>query len=275
MTTPWHPDAALVERYAGGHVDGVLAASLEQHLARCGACRDAVAVHAPAARLDGVWAGVLERVQAPHVGGLERLLHRVGVDASTARLAVATPALRGAWLLGVVLVLALAALAAGSSDRGAAVFLALAPVLPVAGVALVFGPDTDPTHEVAAAAPYPPDRLLAVRSAVVLASTLVPALGLSLLVPADGWHPVAWLLPSLALTVLTVALGTRVRPVVVGAALALVWVGAVLGPLVREADPWAVASPAVQVASAVLLVAGLATLALERRALPELLRRVP
>jgi hypothetical protein len=221
MTT-WHLDRELAERYADGGVTPVLAASVEQHLVACPGCRALVPADEP--RLAAVWTEVLERVQTPPVGLLERLLRRVGVGEPTARLVAATPSLRGAWLTGSLVVLLLAVLAAHSSDRGTVVFLALAPVLPLAGVALAFGPRTDPTLDIAAASPYSLVRLLAARTAFVVATTLLPAAAAAQLLPGDRWLTVAWLLPALAMCAVVLALARRVEPVLAAGVLSAGWV---------------------------------------------------
>ena len=54
-------------------------------------------------------------------------------------------------------------------------FLALAPLAPVAGVAITFGPGADPSFELTVASPISTVRLLLLRAAAVLATTLVLA----------------------------------------------------------------------------------------------------
>ena len=85
---------------------------------------------------------------------LESLLVRIGVADHTARLLAATPVLRRSWLAAVALVLLMAVVA---TDAGRAasptLFLALAPLLPLAGVALSYGPVLDPTYEMAVVSP--------------------------------------------------------------------------------------------------------------------------
>ena len=98
----WHLDPDLAGRYAHGKVGDVLAASVEQHLLACGSCR--ALVPADPGRLDTVWGEVLDTVQAPRQGLLERTMRRLGLSAPTARLLAATPSLRGAWLTGVAVV---------------------------------------------------------------------------------------------------------------------------------------------------------------------------
>jgi hypothetical protein len=92
----------------------------------------------------------------------ERLLVRLGVADHTARLLAATPALRGSWLLAVAVTLAFAVLAAWARPGPDAIlaFLCVAPLLPLAGIAVAYGPGIDPTYEIGLAAPLRSFRLL-------------------------------------------------------------------------------------------------------------------
>ncbi|MCF4138345.1 hypothetical protein L1856_18945 [Streptomyces sp. Tue 6430] len=109
--------------------------------------------------------------------------------------------------------------------------LALAPVVPVLGVALSYGPHADPVHEIAAASPAGGLRLLLTRTAAVLLVSL-PLLTLAgLLLPGSGAPgAAAWLLPGLALTLASLALagyaGSRTGAAVTGGG----WLCAVLAP---------------------------------------------
>ncbi|CAM5425153.1 zf-HC2 domain-containing protein [Streptomyces aurantiogriseus] len=135
----------------------------------------------------------------------------------------AGPAVRGAWLPAVLLVaLGALALAYGAGVDGARpLLLAAAPVVPVLGVALSYGPHADPLHEIAAATPSGGLRLLLTRTVAVLAVSL-PSLTLAgLLLPASGAPgAAAWLLPGLALTLATLTLagyvGCRAAAAVTG-----------------------------------------------------------
>lgn len=270
----WHLDEELARRYAEHRVPGMLAASVEQHVASCPACRALLRTAVPAVRLAAVWAEVLERVEAPPVGRLERLLRRAGVDEPTARLVAVTPLLRTSWLAGTVLVLVLALLAAETGAQAVALFLVLAPVLPVAGVALTFGPAADPAHEIVAGTPYSPVRLLAVRTVVVVGSTFVPAGVAASLLPVDMGLALAWLLPALALTVATLALSTRLAPHVAASVLGVGWVSVVLYGVARH-DPLLAAAPVVQLTCLAGLALAAAVLLLRSQDLAEILRRIP
>lgn len=272
VAATWHLGAALAADYAQGRTGPVLAASVEQHLMRCGGCRMLLAPAVEPPRLDAVWAEVVERVEAPHLSVLERLLHRAGLDEGTARLVATTPSLRGSWLTGVVLVLTLALLTANASPGGITFFMLLAPVLPVAGVAFAFGPAADPAHEVTAATPHSSIHLLAVRTAFVVATTLVPAAVAAPYLPGTGWYALAWLLPALGMTLGTVALAMRFPPHLAAGSLVALWVALVIPALVHTRDPLLVSHPAVQLASFAALAVSAGALFLHRNDLPELLR---
>jgi hypothetical protein len=273
-TGGWHLDEELARGYVENRVPGVLATSVEQHLVTCPACRALLRPAVPTARLTAVWAEVLERVEAPPVGRLERLLRRAGLDEPTARLVAVTPLLRTSWLAGTVLVLALALLAAETGAHAVALFLVLAPMLPVAGVALTFGPAADPAHEIVAGTPYSPVRLLAVRTLVVVSTTFLPAGVAAVLLPVQLGLALAWLLPALALTVGTLALSTRVSPHVAASALGVGWVSVVLYGVARN-DPFLAAAPVVQLACLAGLALAAAVLLVRSRDLAEVLRRIP
>lgn len=271
---PWHLDRPLAQAYAAGRTDPVLTASVEQHVMACAECRATIGELVDPAALGRAWAEVRERIERPRPRPLEWLLLRFGVDQVTARLLALTPSLRGAWLGGVVLVLCLALIAAGSDPHGFVVFLAVAPVLPAVGVAFAFGPAADPSHEIASAAPYSSLRLLAVRTALVVATTLVPAAATGVLLSRDAWQAAAWLLPALALSGATLAVGARVPPVHTVTVLGGAWVVLALSGLHPHGDPALVAEPAVQLGCLAVLLTSCAWLVGYRRDLPELIRRL-
>lgn len=273
-TNGWHLDEELARRYSEHRVPGVLAASVEQHLVACAPCRALLRPAVPMERRTAVWTEVLERVQAPPLGRLERLLLRAGLDEPTARLIAVTPLLRTSWLAGTAFVLVLALLAAETDAQAVALFLVLAPVLPVAGVALTFGAAADPAHEIVAGTPYSPVRLLAVRALVVVSSSFLPAGVAAALLPVDMSLALAWLLPALALTAGTLALSTRLAPHVAASTLGIGWVSVVLYGVARH-DPYLAAAPVVQLTCLVGLALAAAVLLIRSQDLAEILRRVP
>lgn len=232
--TDWHLDDESARRYADGTAGQPFAASAEAHLAICADCRRLLIPLVEGGRVAAIWDAVAERVDAPRPGPVERALRRFGVSTHAARLLAATTSLRASWLLAVAAALTFAVLAAGAGPRGTLLFLTLAPVLPVAGVAVAYGRDVDPIHEIAAAAPYSGFRLLLLRAAAVVATTMVfSAIG-GLLLPVGVTTAAAWLLPALALTTMTLALSAHVPLSHAAAAVIAGWVIAVLG-VQREA----------------------------------------
>ncbi|MFB8407200.1 zf-HC2 domain-containing protein [Streptomyces sp. NPDC055912] len=192
------------------------------------------------------------------------------------------PALRGSWVVAVLLVVGGAfGLAHGAGVQEArGLLLALSPVLPLAGVAVSYGRHADPMYEITTATPSGGLRLLLTRTAAVLA-VCVPLLtaGGALLPPVAGFPgAAAWLLPGLALTLATLALGSFVGCRAAAATLGGGWLLAVTGPLLGPADTAASATtlapyfsgPAAQGGWAAAAVACAALLALRRRSFDHL-----
>jgi hypothetical protein len=227
----WHADAELLDHYAAGTIDPARAFSLEAHLLSCAACRAAAAAAVPGERVAATWSGIEDRLDALRPGLAEQLLVRVGVRQHLARLLAATPALRLSWLAAVALVLAFAVAAAygGRGERGLLPFLVLAPLVPLAGVAAAFAPGVDPTYELALAAPLPAFKLLLVRCVAVLGMSLAVAAAAALALPDVGLLAVAWLLPALGLSLVTLAAGTFVPLLPAAGLVAGLWVAGVVG----------------------------------------------
>ena len=222
--TGWHLNPEAIRRYAEGAAPMELAASAEAHLMKCAECRDAISSSVDTRRAGAIWHEVVDRVDSPRRSVAERILVRLGVGEATARLVAATPTLRGPWLLAVAGVLAFAAWSAQVDDRFLAVFLVVAPLGPLAGVAVAFAGGLDPTREIGLATPYSGMRLLLIRTAAVLAVTvpIVAAAGLAL--PGTHWPAAAWLLPTAGLTCAALALTSRMTPVVAVGVVATAWV---------------------------------------------------
>ena len=265
MTT-WHADPTVLTAYADGVLDDVRASSLEAHLLTCDRCRDGVATSTPTDAIDRAWGGVVDTIDTPHRTVVERLLLALKVPEHLARLLVATPSLRLSWLVAEALALGFAVIAAnGASGRDEQLvlflFLVVAALLPVAGVAVAFGPGVDPTYEIGTAAPMPADRLLLIRAAAVLASSVSITSLAALALPGLDAIAAAWLLPALGLTVATLALGTWVQPLVAAASVALTWVLFAAAAAVSTQDRLAVFRPAGQVACLAVIAVSAAVLA--------------
>ncbi|GGT40677.1 zf-HC2 domain-containing protein [Streptomyces phaeofaciens] len=162
---------------------------------------------------------------------------RTGGPGGTSALArvlwAAGPAVRGAWLVAVVVVaVGAVGLAYGAGVGGVRpLLLAVAPLVPVAGVALSYGRHADPLYEIVASTPSGGLRLVLTRTAAVLGVSL-PLLTLAgLLLPASGAPgAAAWLLPGLALTLASLALAGYLGPRAATAVTGGGWLVAVLVP---------------------------------------------
>ncbi len=272
MTTTWHANADLLARYASGAIDDARAYSLEAHLMACEVCRSSFAEHADKHTLERAWEGVVDRLDAPRPGIVERGLLSLGVRNHVARLLAATPSLSLSWLaaeaiaLGFAVVAADAATASGRGDLGLLVFLVVAALLPVGGVAVAYGPGVDPVHEVTLSSPMQSHRLLLIRCTAVLASTVALASAAALALPALDWDAVAWLLPSLGLTLGSLALSTWLRPLVASGIVALAWVAVSIVAAFNPADRLVVFRGGGQIAFLVLAAVSALALALRRDA---------
>lgn len=226
----WHADIHLLERYGEGALPLAQAASVEAHLLDCGRCRGALAPMVDLGRLAAAWTTIETALDAPRLAPVERLLRAIGVRPHMARLLASTPSLRTSWIAAVALALVFAAAAAhgGSGDRAVLLFLIVAPLLPLAGVAAAFAPGIDPAAEVALVAPMRTFRLLLVRAVAVLVTTLLMTSLAALTLPGPGWVAAAWLLPSLALVATTLALSTYVSPLTAALSIAGVWVSGIV-----------------------------------------------
>ncbi|WP_439948400.1 zf-HC2 domain-containing protein [Streptomyces sp. BBFR109] len=222
----WHLAEEDLRAYDRGELAPPLLWSADAHLAGCGECRERLAALADPAALDAGWARLDAELDVPRPGLLERLLLRFGVADHTARLLAATPVLRRSWLLAVtaVLVMTVAASEALRRADSPTLFLALASLLPLAGVALAYGPALDPTYEMAVVAPMHGFRLMLVRTVAVLAVGLGINGLATLALPGYGLGALAWLLPALALTATGLALTPRLGPVLAPALTGGGWV---------------------------------------------------
>ncbi|MFF7454472.1 zf-HC2 domain-containing protein [Kitasatospora sp. NPDC008115] len=270
-----HASARLIDAYARGAAGPAtspaagLAAdevwALEAHLETCRTCRDrlsaAVTATAPAvtALTDAVWAGLAPHLaQATPAPPRRRLAARLATWTTPAM----TPWL--AMLLAVTLLALLLDLAGPATGPGQVpLLLLLAPVLPVGGVALSWSPALDPAHELTAATPRAGLALVLRRTVAVLA-VVIPALF------AAGWATgltaAQWLLPCLAFTTTTLALGGLIGTARAALALVLAWAAAVVAPaLAADRTPVVLRAEALP-AWGLLLALGAAVVAARRRA---------
>lgn len=222
MTT-WHAPPDVLQRYATGAIDDVTACSIEAHLERCAVCRNAMAKSADPLLVDAMWDGIVDRVDQPRLQLIERVLRRIGLEEGTARLVAATPALRLAWMAAVVVIVAIVVLVCGEA-RSDAPFLALAPLLPLVGVAATFAPGADPAGEIGSATPLFGFGLVLRRSEAVLVTSFGILLVGSVALPGFELRDASWVLPALALSFATIALSGRFPVIPTASVLGGAWI---------------------------------------------------
>ncbi|MEV4636385.1 hypothetical protein AB0J80_03440 [Actinoplanes sp. NPDC049548] len=225
MTT--HPHPAVITRYAegGSGLDDATVWSVEVHLEGCPGCRSRLAGTATddtRALLDRVAAGLAEGIEA----GPDPVRPPRPWSAVHRRWLVwaLLP-----WLTMTVAVLACAFVLASVRPEVPSLVLLLAPVAPLPGVAVAWSRRADPAWELIAGTPAAGLPMLLRRTASVLA-VVVPALALA--GAGTGVSLALALLPCLAFTAATVALGAvvGVRRAAVG--LGVLWTLAVVLPSV-------------------------------------------
>ncbi|MCP2324212.1 hypothetical protein HDA40_002719 [Hamadaea flava] len=209
-----HPSATLLAAYAAGTSTAESFQTVDQHVDRCGVCRTALGRYVPQQSVEAGLSRVLDALDAPRRSFAERMVIRIGVPEHMARLALATPLLRRSWLLSSAFTLLLMVFAArlSAGDSGPVLLLAAAPLIPLAGVALSYGPSVDPMYELGLVLPLHSLRLILFRSVTVLvASTALTSL-MTFAFPAQGIALFGWLVPSLAVTLVLLSLSAHLNP---------------------------------------------------------------
>jgi hypothetical protein len=236
MTT--HPSLAVIARYAGGGagLDDAAVWSVEVHLETCPDCRARLAgstVDSTQALLDRVAAEVDRGISAgPEPARIRRpwsAAHRRWLGWTLMP-----------WLIMTVAVLGCAFLLERLTPSVPSLVLLLAPVAPLPGVAVAWTRRTDPAWELIAGTPAAGLTMLLRRTAVVLA-VVIPALALAGI--GTGATTALWLLPCLACTAATIALGglVGVRRAAIG--VGAVWAAAVVVPSLATANLSVVLQP--------------------------------
>lgn len=257
----WHATDEELATYRYGDADRISTASIEAHLLVCPECRASLAGAGGATTAADTarrWSQLADRLDTPRSSALSRIT-------------VSTRPLLASWLLAMLLVVLLPAIPV--LVVGLAVptmLLAMAPLAPLAAVALAYRSSSDPAGELAGATPLAGLRTVAIRAlAVSCAAAPVGILaGLFLQVPLT--ISVAWLVPGLALSSLVLLAGTtRVDPTFVAGALAVAWPVAVALPSTTRrvsADlvaAW-IAAPGVQLSMVAIAALALAAAAARR-----------
>ncbi|QKV78138.1 zf-HC2 domain-containing protein [Amycolatopsis sp. Hca4] len=226
------PEQLIVAYVAGEDLPGDQLWGLEAHLEACRVCRERLAEIAPVEPVvDLVWSRLSVEVRlpsgpfhepapAPRPQRRRRRWRWLGTWV--------TPAM-APWL-AMIAAVTLAAILLDSVWRAALDVTAVqlfAPVLPVLGVAVSWARGLDPAYEVVTATPRA-GLYLVVRRTVAVLAVVLPVLAVS------GWltgtQPALWLLPSLAFTTGTLALGGLVGVGRAAYALVVVWVAIVVLP---------------------------------------------
>ncbi|HEX6351632.1 zf-HC2 domain-containing protein [Actinophytocola sp.] len=237
-----HVSPRLLRQYADGEdLPDSTTWAVDVHLESCADCRARLATEATsvAPLVEQVWAGIAAAETVP-VRRARRLT------------TWATPTMVP-WLVMTVLVTLLAILIDWLvAPPYPSVALLLAPVTPVAGVAAAWARGLDPAHELVTATPRAGLHLVLRRTVAVLA-VVIP-----LLAVATWTSPIRWLLPCLAFTVATLALGGFVGVRRAAAGLVTAWTVLVIGPSLVTARPPAVLEPtALGIWAAVFVVGAL------------------
>jgi len=225
-TASWHASDEMLRGYARGETGVAVMASVEAHLMRCPVCRARLApeVDAP---LEKAWTRVADAVQAPRAPFVVRLMRMCGLSDSDGALLGASRSLDGAWLLATMAVVVFAAVAAIPSETlGQALYLLVAPLVPVAGVVAAFAAG-DPLAGLTSTTPYSKARLALLRTVAVVIASVPLSVAIGVAIPGIAWLAFAWLLPALALTLLTLVGMTWWRPEPIGIASALVWIAVI------------------------------------------------
>jgi hypothetical protein len=275
LSTPsaWHVDETTLRAYAGGKPLSVVGPSVEAHLMDCPECRARLGDVMSHESVDRAWVAIRAHIEAPRRSASERLMGWFGVSEESARLLAAVPAFRGAWLLGVLTVTLFAGIAAlFAGEYGLSLFLIVAPLAPVAGVAASFGGDADPSHELVTVTPYPATRMLLLRTGGVLATSIPVMVLVGLAIPGPAWLGVAWLTPALAGVILTLLLAPVFGSTVTASTLGACWSFGVMFAA-RVSDPVTVVEPAMQLAMGALALVALAALILRQPSMEHLGRQ--
>ncbi|HEY7044511.1 MAG TPA: hypothetical protein VH419_12645 [Nocardioidaceae bacterium] len=257
---PWHVDDVSLRRWVEGTSGAVASVSVEEHVLRCERCQAEVADLVPTAPLQPVWDNVLAGIEIPHAGLAERLLRRLGLRASDALVIGSAVALRAAWLSAVIAVLFFTVVAGVMGrDGGLVLFLMAAPLIPISGVAAAYGPSADPSYDITLAAPYAMVRLVLLRTAYVLVTSVPLVVVAGLLLPTtSSVVAVAWLLPAAGFVVVVLSASNWVDPAYAAATVAVGWIITVAAVVARSRDPLEVFAPIALVTYlAIIVVAGL------------------
>lgn len=275
--TSWHVPDAVLRAYAEDRARDADAWSVEAHLGQCPRCRRALA-----GAVEGTGVGeILADVRGRLLDDLPPQSHTPRPTAARRAWLLSTGGggPRAAWLMAVLATVAAAVVLGGAGEHGSGfaagwaspggLLLVVAPLLPLIGVALSYGA-FDPARELVASTATAGLGLVLWRTLAVLAVSLPAVLAAG--IAAGRTAPAVWLLPSLALTTLTLVLGSFVDLSRAAVGVGVGWLVAVVGPGLTESTPLLLESRVVPLWVTVLLLGGAALVArrdaFSRRHLP-------
>jgi hypothetical protein len=224
-----HASTASLTAYAAGDpaLDDTTAWAVEAHLEGCAACRARLA-DLPSPGLPSLLEDVQVRIdrgvrqgpQPTRRHAWRRRAHRWSAWAFLPWAGLTFAAVLTAFLLDRAF-----------PERPSLVLL-LAPVAPLAGLAVAWSQRSDPAWEVVAGTARAGFELLLRRTLVVLATVIPP---LALAGSYLGTSPARWLLPCLTFTAMTLLLGGRIGVARAAAVLAGAWLLVVAAPAILTA----------------------------------------
>lgn len=237
-----HPEA--LAEYAAGVLAGPERTAVEAHLLDCSSCRavlvgwtalaeaTAAPVDAPPDPASVVRAALTEAALAPQPPPVRRRRVAFAGELLLAEARLVHPSV---WLASVLVMACAVALSlTGGNGAGATVLSLVAPLIAVAGVAGVYGPERDPAFEALAVTATSPRVVLLARVTLVFAYDLALAVAASAAVqvaaPRVGLVDLVtgWLGPMALLSALSLLLAMWVGPNVAMTVTASLWVLRVL-----------------------------------------------
>jgi hypothetical protein len=249
-----HPTEALAE-YAAGLLAAPARTTVEAHLIACPSCRTALRgwtavaaatvapVDAPPSSAPMVRAVLTRAALAPPAPPVRKRGIRFAAQLLRAELRLVRPSV---WLASMlVMACAVAAVAVNGHDAGATVLSLVAPLVAIAGVAGVYGPQRDPAFEALAITATSPRLVLLARVTLIFGYDLALAVAASavlrLAAPQVGLVDlvIAWLGPMTLLSALSLVLAMWIGPNVSMAVASALWVLRVATVSVPElSDGW-------------------------------------
>jgi hypothetical protein len=221
------PDRTLSAYLAGAARPADETWATEGHLEACALCRSRLAeLSTPDDLLTTVWTGLepqLTTAPAP----VSSRLRALG--------SWATPVMLP-WLVTLLLVTIVAVVLSGRIPGTTSVLAVFAPVLPVLGVAASWSRGIDPAYEVTAASPRAGLYLVLRRTTAVLVAVLPVLLIAGWL---TGTSVGMVLLPSLAFTTGTLALGALIGVTRAAGAFVVAWLGVLVAPALARGTSFA------------------------------------